>query len=407
MYKLTFKLKQHTPLIHFQHEQAGATLRASELKPKLDKFLINKLELTEIKTNNGKPKEIPKKEYEDWFINKEKLALDYKVRVESNNLIDLKMQEKHIRGKWNTQYPTFFANMGKELKSELVNFSYYDSLGIQIKSFETDLLEKIEASFSDFVFATNFGTRQSKGFGSFFPIPFEKDYEALHNHPYLTLRKDTKVHDIFEVINYYHQRLKSGINYSYQRVDKLSKKPIGERFCHYKEAYIKQYLRDISTNYIWDKKWLKEKFLPSSSDLKEKRFIRAFLGLSYDFKFGTRANPCNKKGVLPDEEIHVRLKTDDEVVQRIKSPILYKPIQLNNEWRIYILIDDQHLQDNKDIIQNRTFTFETEKSTENLKTPDKLIDFNDLIKQYNSHLTSSFKAYNFVGKHHNVNIVNP
>jgi hypothetical protein len=43
MYKLEFTLKQHTPLIHFQHDQEGATLRATEVKPKLDKFVIEKL----------------------------------------------------------------------------------------------------------------------------------------------------------------------------------------------------------------------------------------------------------------------------------------------------------------------------------------------------------------------------
>ena len=36
MKTLKVTLKQHTPLIHFQHEQYGATLRASEVKPKLD-----------------------------------------------------------------------------------------------------------------------------------------------------------------------------------------------------------------------------------------------------------------------------------------------------------------------------------------------------------------------------------
>ena len=40
MHKLDIKLKQHTPLIHFQHDQEGATLRASEVKPKLDRFII-------------------------------------------------------------------------------------------------------------------------------------------------------------------------------------------------------------------------------------------------------------------------------------------------------------------------------------------------------------------------------
>ena len=39
MYKLEFTLKQHTPLIHFQHDQDGAILRATELKPTLNKFI--------------------------------------------------------------------------------------------------------------------------------------------------------------------------------------------------------------------------------------------------------------------------------------------------------------------------------------------------------------------------------
>ena len=43
MYKLEFTLKQHTPIIHFQHDQEGATLRATEVKPKLDRFIIEKV----------------------------------------------------------------------------------------------------------------------------------------------------------------------------------------------------------------------------------------------------------------------------------------------------------------------------------------------------------------------------
>lgn len=31
--ELIVKLKQHTPIIHFQWDQKGATLRATELKP--------------------------------------------------------------------------------------------------------------------------------------------------------------------------------------------------------------------------------------------------------------------------------------------------------------------------------------------------------------------------------------
>jgi hypothetical protein len=77
MYKIEFTLKQHTPLIHFQHEQAGATLRASEVKPKLDKFLIDKL--------GGIDK--ARKEHPDWFISKEHEAFNYKLKLSVNRLI--------------------------------------------------------------------------------------------------------------------------------------------------------------------------------------------------------------------------------------------------------------------------------------------------------------------------------
>ena len=43
MRKLTVILRQHTPLIHFQHYQDNATLRASEVKPQLDRFLLTQL----------------------------------------------------------------------------------------------------------------------------------------------------------------------------------------------------------------------------------------------------------------------------------------------------------------------------------------------------------------------------
>ena len=47
MYKIEFKLKQHTPIIHFQPNDDGATLRASELKPKFDTYLKSRPKIRE------------------------------------------------------------------------------------------------------------------------------------------------------------------------------------------------------------------------------------------------------------------------------------------------------------------------------------------------------------------------
>ena len=42
--KATIKLKQQTPMWHFQADTAGCILRATEVKPKLDRFLLTCLE---------------------------------------------------------------------------------------------------------------------------------------------------------------------------------------------------------------------------------------------------------------------------------------------------------------------------------------------------------------------------
>ena len=55
VFKMIVELKQQTPILHFQPDESGATLRASEVKPKLDRFLINQSD-----------EAIP----QDWFLKK-------------------------------------------------------------------------------------------------------------------------------------------------------------------------------------------------------------------------------------------------------------------------------------------------------------------------------------------------
>ena len=87
-FKISFTLKQHTPIIHFQANQSGATLRATELKPKFDKFLKKY-------AFDGNIPEVFK-------IDKEKDAIDYKVNIEPNYN---NKEEIHKRD------ALFFANM--------------------------------------------------------------------------------------------------------------------------------------------------------------------------------------------------------------------------------------------------------------------------------------------------------
>ena len=69
MAQLVIELKQHTPILHFQHGQQGATLRATEVKPKLDKFIHQVFERKKLSLNP------------DWLIGPDKRALDDKMRI--------------------------------------------------------------------------------------------------------------------------------------------------------------------------------------------------------------------------------------------------------------------------------------------------------------------------------------
>ena len=64
----TYKLSQQTPLIHFQYDQEGATLRATEVKPKLDAYLASKYGEETVK---------------QWRIDpeKKKVALNYRMTI--------------------------------------------------------------------------------------------------------------------------------------------------------------------------------------------------------------------------------------------------------------------------------------------------------------------------------------
>ena len=74
-FEIELKLKQVTPMIHFQHDSCGATLRASEVKPKLDRYIKRKY-LAEHPNMTDEEK----KAYKKWFIG-ETDALDYKMSI--------------------------------------------------------------------------------------------------------------------------------------------------------------------------------------------------------------------------------------------------------------------------------------------------------------------------------------
>lgn len=202
MQTLTVKLEQHTPLIHFQHSQQGATLRASEVKPKLDKFILTKLGdenyeiISDAEFQNvadifcvRHPNidfynlSIEKQYYEigkyiakqkGWLVGKgEHSALDYKMSIRSKGSKNVSMNVTPENGGYypDRENSLFMGNMGGRPEDEVLNFIMNDTIDITL-CFKSDEIYNglnviIKQSICSFFIDTGFGNRSSKGFGSF------------------------------------------------------------------------------------------------------------------------------------------------------------------------------------------------------------------------------------------------
>ena len=409
MQKLEFTLKQHTPLIHFQHDQAGATLRATEVKPKLDQFLIEEL-LREQKVDfnfyepqrHGEPKFINSHEvfnrkaqkpdnddqklWINWLVGNgknEHVALDYKVSVVCiNNIIELITEDDKI--------PMYFGNMGDDYAKKPMCLATAEKVKVQIISLNQDIRTKIKEIFPFFLAKNNFGTRQNKGYGSFF---FHKDDingylgidQYLKGITCLRIQPQEWINMLF-VINYYYQRLKSGVNYYYLN------RNTGRSFVHYHPSFFRDFMYS-NHSVQWEKPWLKQKFFPVAGVLTNTKFTRALLGLSPKFEFKNRQNPSNPgPATYPSFDFGVDVKHD--TIDRHKSPITFKPVINNNGAEIYVIPENRFW----DPICNQSFSFEGNGRSERLSTPSAGIDLSQLISQYNKSLKYSFTAIDFTGR---------
>ncbi len=342
---MTYELKQHTPMIHFQHDQEGATLRATELKPKLDKFL-KKWVFEKKDFESYKKLLIGEVKSEDDLKDKE--AFNYKVKIfdpvnlkyeiiEKDKMKNGIIERKRDGSPKKINFPCFFANIGNENDKK---FSMLNTLTIEFSSFNKEIIDSIKKVFPIFLSKTNFGTRQSKGFGSFY-LSEQKYIDVLSKLMPKTYF-DIETNDIKKVFTYidiFYKSLRSGIN------DVSNSNPF-----YFKSM---MFLYAKNKNIQWEKKTIKEKFFVTyknsqqDNNLKsviksdiyyDKRLMKDILGLSSSEKWKSYNDVQITKKHICNEGI------DSFTIERIKSPITFKPIKIKiNEkyiYRIYILCNE-------------------------------------------------------------------
>lgn len=412
METLKVTLKQHTPLIHFQHDQHGATLRASEVKPKLDKYIVQKAFKNKFEDcrsylvgyDPDRPDALKEKFAQGYR------ALNYKMRIitSSKDLQYLYMNKlrpyrdndrrrnkpflrRTVDGCENTylakirepdyrtifdldKYPLYFGNMNADYddNSEYKKMSLTrEPIDCCFQFMVRGLLERFEDKelLSSFFLCHNFGTRQSKGFGSFYidekdilyvkpssAYSFRIDKEQIEpgEEP---LTDDDVYYRIFSLIDLFYKTLRGGINL----------KDSNRRTKFYFKSLAFMYCKD-KLEAKWDKKKVKEEFYRFSSpnrldsldkqlrdhvvdvdneiltfDSRECYDMRDLLGFStneYWQSFGDsiekKVAVVNHQGILDFPPLGAKVE-----VERMQSPILFKPICSDDTCEVYIVFQDE------------------------------------------------------------------
>lgn len=349
MCKLEIKLKQHTPLIHFQHDQNGATLRASEVKPKLDKYIIKHAfhdsfdECKEYLVGyDPDPMEV-KKLQEKWSNGYR--ALNYKLSITSSSKESKKFNYVKMDSYGNPvldekkgtpkidRIPLYFGNLTKE---DALVFDESEEIKLEFFSLNDCIIKKIKKNYLEFFAITNFGTRQTKGFGSFYPSDVELSKKMFDQYYYFTITANGedwwhKSLDLFTKIDYFYKSLRSGINQGFYFKSLMFHYAIKQEQ-YYDKRKIRQFYKHFKPNEGDDKgeKDEKRKYRPWSTKLDGKsRFYRDMLGLSTNqgWKF--------YHATVKKESAQTR---DEDKINRFKSPLTFKPLYLDDGSVIVLVI---------------------------------------------------------------------
>lgn len=322
-FKLEFTLRQHTPLIHFQHDQEGATLRATEVKAKLDDFLIQKL----TGQNNVNSLKTLRENlvWKKWLIGGDEAknpAFDYKIKILDKDLNPKTGQTPLITR----------DDIGYWRKSNL-------GLKVEIFSFHRGLLDEINRLIHSFFAVNNFGKRQSKGWGCFFPTTRENEFEVFlreTNKPVYKLDSEiqNQTDEFYRRVIDIWRLLKSGKNFNNDYRKSLAFKYMADKGLRWDKRQIKKdLLRLISDgklrhNLAGNRPPIDSENTGNECDTDDRdgyadwqdntsfrggyRFVRAMLGLPELYEFQAAGG-----------FIH-QVTFSNAAVERFKSPVTFK-----------------------------------------------------------------------------------
>lgn len=333
-----YKLVQHTPLIHFQHSEPHACLRATEVKPKLDRFLIEQLEKDD-RFGDGR--------WKKWFVGDgSQQSFDYMMRITPNSeqvertqsieRAIARAEHRPPNTSFHEIHKNYFGNMASRnniqdtiRKTFKESLFYKDGLTLTIRCFIPELLTLIDEHIRGFFMMHNFGTRQRKGFGSFTvdistkpnePKGFDLVGKYCPNAYYCKLDGNVNADALLDAVWVISAFLRSGFNR-------------GEG--NYVRGFVFRYFQREKNPLANDKAFVKQKVLRNVYDEATRgehlhpygnnvryRYVRGLLGTNENSRFCRAPRGETRE----DRTVHNIYIHSAEGIERFPSPLLFKPI---------------------------------------------------------------------------------
>lgn len=327
---LNFTLKQHTPMLHFQHGQKGATLRASDVKPRFDRWLVREIwndDFDACKKYLVGYSDKEESALRSRFSSEGYRALNYKMRIvpAGEPAVERIVRERTTRDgrvRLDPAAPMYFGYDDK--KSEDLNLKAvsYDEVGLTLVLTGPEasaLGEVIKSHIGLFFMTHNFGTRATKGYGSF---------TVKDDSPEPTRLKYTFDGDswqrLMEDIDVFYKTMRGGINWPHKNL--------------YFKSLMFAYAE--SKGKRWDKKTMKENLLnPAEMDRQKDGHDDPDI-LTYREGADDRYDFRDALGLSTDEKwdyYGVKISKNNDSIPRFSSPILFKPVRTAGGWTIYIV----------------------------------------------------------------------
>ena len=328
-YKLTVKLEQYTPLLHFQGDQQGACLRATEVKPKLDRFIVGYLKQHGADIPDGWQQKPERRDY---------VALRYKLHISAGSEQPANNQAAPFK-------KLYFADMDSENKGkEPIRLILHDENILTILCFASGMTQidgedcsmgrLLEILLPPFFAIHTFGARSSKGFGSYGVMSIEnKQPQAISPSRLMEFlpNPDPEYFLSNQSSVFYAEYSNRSLGWESRLNDVVTLSTLTKGGLNFGTAFIRGFIRKYTSlgNARSEKALIKTKILISAAADRDEMtkhpklqpanpsdpflYKRGVLGLAQTYEY---------KGLRKGK---VSVKMEDRTIERFHNPILFKP----------------------------------------------------------------------------------